>query len=320
MVPKIAPEFGAGSSWRQFLRQVRFDTFGVFRSVPFLVMLAFGMANFIPSALLRQSMYDTGIYPVTSQMLSALQGSFSFLLIIIVLFYAGELVWKERSAKIDEVTDAMPVPNWVPLLAKFVALVAVIASFQAIGAITAMIIQLCKGYTQLEPLLYLKTLAIDSIVYVLMGGLALVLQVFTNNKFVGYAALIVVLIGQSVLGMLDFTHNLYNFGSWPIAPYSDMNGYGHFLGAQLWFQSYWGLFLAALMMLAAAFWVRGVGMGRKQRFSLAGQRLRGRLGAALAICVAAFIARRRVPVLEHECPQRFRFARRPARPAGPLRA
>ncbi len=290
VVPKITPTFDAGSGWRQFLRQVRFDTSGVFKSVPFLVMLAFGMANFIPSALFRQSMYDTGIYPVTSQMLSALQGSFSFLLVIIVLFYAGELVWKERGARIDEVTDAMPVPNWVPLLAKFVTLVAVIASFQAIGAATAMIIQLGKGYTQLEPLLYLKTLALDSIVYVLMGGLALVLQVFTNNKFIGYAALIVVLIGQSVLGMLDYTHNLYNFGSWPIAPYSDMNGYGHFLGAQLWFQSYWGLFLAALLMLAAAFWVRGVGMGRKQRFSLAGQRLRGGLGLGFAIFMAAFVA------------------------------
>ena len=289
-VSRVTPGFGAATYWHQFSRQLRFDTFGVLRSVPFLVMLAFGMANFIPTALLNQSLYETGIYPVTSQMLSALQGSFSFLLIFIVLFYSGELVWKERAAKLDEVTDAMPVPNWVPLLAKFLALVAVIASFQAIGAITAMIIQLCKGYTQLEPLLYLKTLAVDSIIYVLMGGLALVLQVFTNNKFVGYAALIVVLIGQSVLGMLDFTHNLYNFGNWPIAPHSDMNGYGHFLGAQLWFQSYWGLFLAALMLLAAAFWVRGVGMGRKQRFSLAGQRLRGRLGLGFALCVAAFIA------------------------------
>ena len=48
-------------------------------------------------------------------MLTALQGSYSLLLIIIVLFYAGELVWKERGAKINEVTDAMPVPNWVPL-------------------------------------------------------------------------------------------------------------------------------------------------------------------------------------------------------------
>src|SRR5690606_32257089 len=151
-------------------------------------------------------------------------------------------------------------------LAKFVTLVAVIASFQALGAVTAMAIQLAKGYTQLEPMVYAKTLAADSIIYVLMGGLALVLQVLTNNKFVGYALLILVLVGQSVLGLLDLTNNLYNFGSWPNAPYSDMNGYVHFMPAQLWFQAYWGLFLLALLLLASAFWVRGVAMGRRQRW------------------------------------------------------
>ena len=202
MVPRVTPVFGAKTYWHQFSKQLRFDTLGVLKSVPFLVMLAFGMANFIPSALFNQNMYDTGIYPVTSQMLSALQGSFSFLLIFIVLFYSGELIWKERAAKLNEVTDAMPVPNWVPLLAKFLALVAVIACFQAIGALTAMVIQLCKGYTQLEPLVYAKTLALDSVVYILMGGLALVLQVFTNNKYAGYALLVVVLVGHIVLGTL----------------------------------------------------------------------------------------------------------------------
>lgn len=289
-VPRVTPVFGAKTYWHQFAKQLRFDTLGVLKSVPFLVMLAFGMANFIPSALFNQNMYDTGIYPVTSQMLSALQNSFSFLLVFIVLFYSGELVWKERAAKLNEVTDAMPVPNWVPLLAKFLALVAVIASFQIIGALTAMVIQLSKGYTQLEPLVYAKTLALDSVVYLLMGGLALALQVFTNNKFVGYALLIVVLIAQSVLGMMDYTHNLYTFGNWPIAPYSDMNGYGHFLSAQLWFQAYWGLFLLALLLLASALWVRGVAMGRKQRWSLARQRLRGPLGGSLAAAVIAFVA------------------------------
>lgn len=287
-LPRVQPAFGASTACTQFLRQLRFDVAGVFRSVPFLVLLVFALGNFIPVALFRETTYDTGIYPVTSQMLRALQNAYSFLLIIIVLFYAGELVWKERSARINEVTDAMPVPNWVPLLAKFVALVAVIATFQAVGALTAMGIQLAKGHTQLEPLVYLKTLAVDSVVYVLMGGLALALQVFTNNKFLGYALLIVVLIGQSVLGLLDYTNNLYNFGSWPIAPYSDMNGYGHFLAEQLWFQAYWGLFLLVMLVLASALWVRGVGMGRRQRWALARRRLRGAHGAALLASLAAF--------------------------------
>ena len=289
-VARVAPTLTAGTSWRQFLQQVRFDTAGVFRSVPFLVMLAFGMVNFIPSALMRDSLYGTSIYPVTSQMVTALEGSFSFLLAIIVMFYAGELVWKERNARINEVSDAMPVPDWVPLLAKFTTLVAVIASFQAIGALTAMALQLAKGYTQLEPLVYAKILAVDSVVYVLMAGLALALQVFSNNKFVGYALLILVMIGQSVLGLLDLSNNLYNFGSWPNAPFSDMNGYGHFLRTQLWFQGYWGAFVVLLLLLAAAFWVRGIANAGKQRRALARARITGGLRASLAVAVLAFAA------------------------------
>ncbi|MDI1483270.1 M1 family aminopeptidase [Polyangium sp. y55x31] len=289
-VQRPEPVFTTRTVWRQLLRQLRFDTVGVLRSVPFLVMLAFGMANFIPTALLRRTMYATPIYPVTSQMLSALQGSYSFLLVIIVLFYAGELVWKERGAKIHEVTDAMPVPSWVPLLAKFGALLAVIAAFQVIGGVTAMLIQLAKGYTQLEPLLYLKTLTLDSSVYVLMGGMALTLQVFSNNKFVGHALLILLLILQTALGLIDFSHHLYNFGSWPIAPYSDMNGYGHFLAPQLWFQGYWGLLLLALLFLSVAFWMRGSIGSRRERFVVARERLRGRLGAAFALSLLSFAA------------------------------
>ncbi|WP_329837023.1 ABC transporter permease/M1 family aminopeptidase [Stenotrophomonas geniculata] len=288
-LPRVVPGFTATTAWQQFLRQVRFDTRGVLRSVPFIVLLVLGLANFLPSALFRQTLYGTSIWPVTSQMIMGLQGAFSWLLVIIVLFFAGELVWKERSARINEVTDAMPVPNWVPLLAKFTALLAVIICFQAAGALAAMAVQLAKGYTHLEPLLYLRSLALDSVVYILMGGLALVLQVLTNNKFVGYALLIVVMIGQGVLGMLDYTQNLYNFGSWPNAPYSDMNGYGHFLTGQLAFQGYWALFLLTLMCLASAFWVRGVSQGLRQRLALAGRRLRGPTGAFAALAAVAFV-------------------------------
>jgi ABC-type transport system involved in multi-copper enzyme maturation permease subunit len=290
VVPRVTPAFSGSTAWRQFLRQLHFDCAGVLRSVPFLVMLAFAMVNFVANSLNEQVMYQTHIYPVTSRMMAALQGSMSLMLVIVALFYAGELVWKERGAKINEVTDALPVPNWVPLAAKFATLVAVVFIFQLVGCVASVLIQLAKGYTHIEPLLYAKTLLLQSIIFVLMGGLALVLQVFTNNKFIGYALLILVTVGQSVLGLLDYTSNLYNFGSWPNAPHSDMNGYGHFLPGQLWFQGYWGLFLLATLLLSAAFWVRGVGADGKQRRALAMQRLRGPLGGALVASVLAFVA------------------------------
>ncbi|MEO8366299.1 MAG: ABC transporter permease subunit, partial [Pseudoxanthomonas sp.] len=194
VMPRVAAEFSTSTAWRQFLRQLRFDSAGVFRSVPFMVMLAFGIANFIATALNMQVLYDTRIYPVTSQMLAALQNSMSLFLVIIVLFYAGELVFKERGAKLNEVSDAMPVPNWVPLAAKFTTLVAVILAFLAVGALASIAIQLGKGYTQVEPMVYARTLLLQSVGFIFMGGLALALQVFTNNKFIGYALLILVLV------------------------------------------------------------------------------------------------------------------------------
>ena len=136
-------------------------------------------------------MFETPIYPVTSQMLETLNGTYTWLLIIIALFYAGELVWKERGAKLGEVTDAMPIANWLPLTAKFIALIMVVFCFQALGGLTSILIQLGKGYTQIEPMVYLKILSINSIAFILLGGLSLVLQVFTNNKFVGFGLLIV---------------------------------------------------------------------------------------------------------------------------------
>src|SRR5690606_38453005 len=84
-VPRVMPTFGGVTTRGQFLKQLRFDTLGVFRSVPFLVLLAFGVANFLPVALDLSLTYGSPVYPVTSQMLQALQQSYGFLLVIIVL-------------------------------------------------------------------------------------------------------------------------------------------------------------------------------------------------------------------------------------------
>lgn len=286
----VTPSFNSSTSISQYLTMVRFDAMGIFKSIPFLVMLAFGMVNFIPNAIMAQTLFETPIYPVTSQMLETLNGSYTWLLIIIALFYAGELVWKERGAKLGEVTDAMPVANWVPLTAKFTALVFVVLCFQALGGITSILIQLGKGYTLIEPLVYVKTLALNSVSFILLGGLALVLQVYCNNKFIGFGLLIVFLASLTALNMMDFTHNLYIFASAPSAQYSDMNGYGHFLVAQLWFLVYWTVFLIALLFLASALWVRGITPSGRERIALAKQRLTGKLGAALAISLLTFTA------------------------------
>lgn len=286
----MQPVVTAATPWLQCWNILRFDAMGVFKSVPFLVMLLVGVANFIGSATVSGQMYGTKVYPVTRQMLETMSGSFTFMLVLIVTFYAGELIFKERQFKVAEVVDALPVPNWVPLVAKSLALLGVVAGFMAGGVLAAICFQLIKGDTPLEPGLYLRGAIQNSAEFVLMGLLALALQVLCNNKFVGYLLVILLLAWQVVFGILHFDHNLYNIGSLPRLYYSDMNGFGHFLAGWSWYLLYWGLFVLALLLLAGAFWVRGASQEWSVRWALARQTLKGAAGGALALCLLGFVA------------------------------
>jgi ABC-2 type transport system permease protein len=281
---------GSGAAWRQCLQQLRFDAIAVLKSIPFLVLLAFGVLNLIGGARTLDSLFGTNVYPVTSLMLEAMQGSYQFLLVLIITYYAGDIVWKERDAKVADVTDALPVPNWVPLFAKLGAMTAVVLVFMLVGALAGIGYQLFNGYTNLEIGLYAQGLLIDSVPFVLMAVLAIFLQVVCNQKFLGYLSMIVLLIVQIVMASVHLEHNLYIFAGAPAMVYSDMNGYGHLLKAWAWFQTYWTLFVAMLVILAAAFWTRGVAPTWRSRCRQAVAHLRGRQGAAFALLAVAFIA------------------------------
>jgi ABC-2 type transport system permease protein len=289
-LPRIEPGFGAATPWKQCWHILAFDAAAVFRSVPFLVMLLFGVLNLVGSSFQMGRIFGTDVYPMTHLMLELLNGSFSFMLIIIVTFYAGELIFKERQVKIADVNDAMPMPNWAPLVAKSLALMGVIIIFMVAGALTAIAIQLAKGGAPVEPMVYLQGVLMGSMPFILMGLCAVVLQVLTNNKFIGYLLVILLWISQIVMGLLHFDHNLYNFSGLPSVQYSDMNGLGHFLEGWAWFAVYWSLFTLALLILAHAFWVRGLSFEWRARVRQSGRRLKGASGMALAVCMLAFAA------------------------------
>lgn len=290
VAPAAVPRFDRGARFIQLVHLARGETAAVLGGIPFRVMLAFGVMNLIGSAFFSDVVFGTRVYPVTHLMLDAMSGSYTFLLWIILTFYAGELVFRERAAKLGEVVDATPIPNGLPLVAKYVALLAVVGCFLAIGAVASMLFQLGRGYHFLEPRVYLESLALDAWVFALYAALALAVQVFCNNKFLGYAVVIGIVILQGALPVLHLEHNLLAFGSSPPAPYSDMNGFGHFLTGKLWFDLHWTLLATILLLLAALFWVRGSDPSRQDRRREAGRRLTALPRALLAVAVLAFAA------------------------------
>jgi hypothetical protein len=289
-LPRIEPRFRASTRWIQCWHIFAFDAAAVFKSVPFLVMLLFSVMNLVGASSQMGEIFGTTVYPMTHLMVEMLNGSFTFMLVIIVTFYAGELIFKERQAKIADVNDAMPMPNWAPLVAKSLALIGVVLAFLFTGVLAAIVIQLIKGGAPVEPMVYLESILIAGLPFILMGLFALVLQVVTNNKFIGYLLMILLMVWQIAAGILHFDHNLYNVAGLPATPYSDMNGFGHFIAGWGWFAVYWSLFMVAALIVAQAFWVRGLSFAWRIRVREAGRRLKGGAGAALAVFVAAFAA------------------------------
>ncbi|HUH29955.1 MAG TPA: M1 family aminopeptidase, partial [Rhodanobacter sp.] len=274
----------------QLRTQFAFDTLGILRGAPFLIMLVLGLANLMGGLMLSGQIYGTATWPVTHQVLETIRGSSQWLLYIILTFYAGELVWRERSLRTAEVSDAFPLPDWIPLLAKLGALLAVTVVYLVISALVGVIWQLSHGYTHLEPGLYLATLALDAIPFALLAALALFLQVLSNNKFLGYLLTIIWFVAQVGFGLLHWEQNIYNYGNAPSVPYSDMNGFGHFLPATLWFDFYWACCAVVLLVLAALFWARGTEHTWAERMREARARLHLPTALMLGLGLCAFVA------------------------------
>ena len=284
--PAVRPQVLRPTGLVQFGSQLRREAAGLLGSLPFLGMLAFGLFILIQEAGDAGNLFGMPVHPRTHLMLEALRGGFSILLLVVVVVYSGELIWKERSLRLHLIQDALPAPNGVFLGAKLAALLLAVAVFLGAGVAALAGFQLWQGYRDLEPGLYLRGAAMAAVYPFLMLALASFCHVVARSRIAGYGLVLLFVIGWDLLEELGFEHHLYRYASLPPAPYSDFAGYGPFLPAFGWLSLYWSCFALALAGLSILFWKRGIDVGWRARW--AGARAGFRGGAASAIGLGLF--------------------------------
>ena len=261
------------------------------KNIYFAVIVLAGILFMIVAARTTGDIYGTPTYPVTYQMFELVGGSFVLFTVIIITFYAGELVWRERDSGTHELVDALPLPNWVLFLSKLFALMLVQVLLMAVVMLACMAIQLAKGYTHLEPLLYIKALfgfrLIDAW---LLCALAITVHTLVNHKYMGHFVMVLYYLASVFMGQLGFEHHLYDYAGAPDSTYSDMNGFGPFLGPLLWFDAYWAAFAVLLGLLAYLFSVRGLAVEWGWRSVLARERFGSPQRWIAGCAAAAFLA------------------------------
>jgi ABC-2 type transport system permease protein len=289
--PHVTPEFSGSLSFRALWRLTRLGFSETVKNVYFAVIVLAGVLFMIVAARTTGDLYGTPTYPVTYQMIDLVGGSFTLFVLIIITFYSGELVWRERDARVHELVDAVPLPTWALFFSKLIALGLVMVVLNVVVMFTGMAIQLAKGYTHLEPMLYIKDLfGLQLIDYLMISVLAITIQSLVNNKYLGHFVMVLYYLSTLFLGQLGFEHHLYQYDSDPGYTYSDMNHFGHFLGPIFWFKGYWSVFAVLLAVLGYLFFVRGLATEWRWRSYLAHQRFGPAQRAISGIALAAFLA------------------------------
>jgi ABC-2 type transport system permease protein len=289
---RVTPRFDRATRLTQLWARARLDARQVFLSPAYLVLLglavALSIANLWRAA--DDSLYGGSIYPVTRAMITALEGIFSFMTVVIASFYAGELVWREQDRKTHEIIDATPIPDWAFVVPKSIAIALVLASTFAVSVLVAMIVQLIKGYAHFELMNYLVWWVLPQTVdCMLLAVLAVFIQVLSPHKFVGWGLMVAYIIATIVASSFGLDHNLYNYAGSPGVPRSDMNGLGQFWIGAWWFRLYWSAFAVILLVLCHVLWRRGTETRLMPRLKAIPRRLRGPAGA-IALAAATVFA------------------------------
>ncbi len=268
--------------WLNFKESVTNVYFGVIVLAGSLFMILAG------TAIGKQ--FGTPTWPVTYQVLEIVTGGFALFMLIVITLYAGEMVWRERDQRIDQIVDAMPAPTWLPVTAKLLALMLIPLLLQIFLFVCGIGMQIFKGYYNFEFGLYFKGLfGLNLLNYWLICTLAIAVHSLINNKYLGHFVMIAYYVIFDFSALMGFEHNLYKYASTPSERYSDMNGFGHYLFRESIFTAYWAALAVLLVIAAYLFWTRGTVAGWRERIAVARARFSERVWKYVAAFGALFV-------------------------------
>lgn len=288
-IPRVKRNFSFKSRLKQLISLSNNEFRNIIRNPYFIAIILTGIILLIVNASNIGKMYGTTTFPVTYKVMETLGSTFYLFLLIIITFYAGELVWRERDNKTDGIINSMPLPNWIFYSSKLSALMMVGIVIMLIIMIFGLLVQIFNGFFDFQMGVYLAELAMLYIDFILLGILAVTIHTLVNNKYVGHFILVIYFLMEMFMGQFGLEHNLYKYNSNPSIMYSAMNGYGHFVGPYLVFKAYWASLAVVLAILSNLLWIRGNETNWKNRIFQMKQRFTKPAKIGLITALIAFV-------------------------------
>ena len=280
------------SPWAKFLGSFKIHFRGMAKNTAFLVIVMIASMLCVFSLAFTADLTNNQTFPVTYWVVDLIRETLNVLLIVVITYFAGALVWKDRDERIDEIADATPTPEWVCYAARLATLVAMVMLIEGVALLAGIVDQAVHGYYRFQLGLYAHELLVrDASWVVFLAILAFLVQALAPNKYVGYSVFIAFyFVNTSLWQALNVATNLVQFAGRPNVVYSDFFGDAPYRAAWDWFTLYWLLFCVLLAIATVMFWPRGKQDQWKARSRDAALRFGSGWKAATAVSLLAFAA------------------------------
>ncbi len=276
-LPDVAPE---KAGWARLLTTTKFEILQVVRSPAFFVLLLVGLFNSFASLMFQTDDYGTPSVPATFSLIDLLRGTFGIIPVIIAIYYAGELVWRDRDRKFHEVVDSTSLPGWAYMVPKTIAVTFVLFTTLLISVLAAMVVQMIRGYFNFEIENYFAWYVVPATADILLIAiLAVFVQALSPNKYIGWGVMVLYIVGTITFSTLGLDHPLLLYGSTGVGPVSDMNGDNVAGALSWWLRLYWGGVALLLAVLAHLLWRRGTETRLMPRLKQLPRRMKSGAGA-----------------------------------------
>jgi len=246
---------------KAFINLCRLELKSVFKSIPFLAILIMWIIivfTSINSTINGGGQYGDSLYPFTNLLVELFVDPLSIFSIILVVFYSGELVWRERSVKFSGIVDCTPVENWVFFASKFISLILLPTILIITAIVLCVFFQISKGFYQFDMHVYLSVFYHYGVLSLVFAMFGLFVQSLVSNKFLGMGLTGLIIILALKAPLFGVEHPLFSPAFLPRISFSNMVGISQASKMFNHLALYWLSIGAILSIVSFKLWQRGL--------------------------------------------------------------
>ncbi|MEM9928704.1 MAG: hypothetical protein AAF840_02690 [Bacteroidota bacterium] len=295
ILPKVQKAFGAATMLHKLWHQAGLELSNIIRPTNFRIIASILVLMCVLQNLIWNfSFYIGPTVPVTSTMTSFRLAN-GVILVMLLMIWAGELFFKDRTVGIWPITGALPVPVWVSQLAKLLAMYGVALIFNLIFLVSSIGTQVALGgAAEVDLGLFIHDYlgyAFGWLTHCFYISLVFCLAGLTGRRFlthvvgVGYFFLLIIIYEFGLVEDLRF-----GFGFTPgVEDYSEMNGYGIFSTAAFWYALMWFTIAVVMVLVGVLTWDRGLARRAGAKLSWKSKQLNWGGKLAIPVLLLLFI-------------------------------